>query len=1293
MSRSLTNVVRHAWSRMTAGSRRPLHSSLRGQRRSRPALEALEDRLTPAGPVGGGGLAGDPPAVSVFDLDQFEQNLRDHFVDNAVGFGYAINQDGVTVRHDGWGDARKPGDGQVDFTEDTQMTIASVAKTITATSILKILQDTPGVGVNSFISPYLPSDWVQGPNINTITFRDLLTHQSGLRRVDWDGDGTADLGEQTSYGGLQQLIALGFSGADADANGQIDLKEQFSYENANFALMRVMTPYLLGNGDAADDAGDPAQFTADAYVEYVSDNVLAPMGIVNADTAPSVANQTLNYPYPGAGKTTTYADRTLFAGGEGWWLSADELAKFLIGVRTNDSVLSLTTRELMRDGFLGWMDPDHGYGFSEGMFGTYFSHGGDLNNLNTGIMDFPNGVQVAILLNSDFVAANLPHLAAYENDTPYQLEAVKRSFENAWPEISIVGTAGPDTLEIRRNPNDSGAVDIYLNDDLVVTRWVETLEKVTLSGVGGDDTFFVDPLPHNIDVVIQGGVGDDTINVLDNQILFAVQGKVTVHGGPDSDTLVFDEATMIGAATYTVTDDTLTKSSRPGAVEYEDLEEVLVHAGSDNDTIRVNATDTGVHVRVFGDAGDDTITLGNRDLSVHLGDSVWVDGGADDDQLSFDDRDGGNPEDFYVLETDYFTQGGYSGLVHHAAVETLTLLATNQVNTINVRGTQAGQDVTISGRGGADTVRMHAAASGSVVNVLGGSGNDTVELSPEDRDLDHLQGTVNVDGGDGTADEIVVYDQDDNVAGRTYGVSAAGVTRSGAFGGLDYENIEQLDVRANDSGDDIYVNSLSAAVDLTVRAGAGDDHIIVGGLVGDLDTNILGDLAVYGGADDDTLQLNDGSDDIGNDSYLLSSNQFSKSFTQTWSYLQTENVILNASAFDNTVQLSSVVPVDLTINAWLGDDTIVLGTGRADLIMADVHVNGSLGHNVIIVNNQDAPGGHTYTFAGQSFDMSGAFFDSLSYTSIDDVVLNAGTSNDTIDVQSSVLSTDIEVFGNDGDDTFNVATGDVDLIGGDLVIHGGNDDDAAIINDQNDLGNDTYTVTTNQVSKPNFLLLYDGLESLTLNAGADDNTININNTLPGTSTIVNAGAGNDTIHLSPLAKHLGQIHGAVLVNGQAGNDKVFAHDEVFALGAISPYTLTRTKMGRAGFGGLTFDTIERLQLNLGTGNDTVNVTEFNRDVLFALYGNAGVDTFNVTVFPSALDTGGHLFIDGGSPRGKKSGDCLNVSYASKPKVPKKPKVHHKKSPPKRAGTITVEYPAAIYDIQYTDVEKVKLAKL
>src|SRR5262249_52459578 len=147
---------------------------------------------------------------------------------------------------------------------------------------------------------------------------------------------------------------------------------------------------------------------------YVRDNVLAPMGIDDADTKPSDDTPTLNYDYPaGENNGVNYNDRTLYAGGEGWGLSANDYAKFLIGLRSNDDVLSESTRQLMRDGFLGFMDPnpDHSYEYSQGMFGTYYGHGGDLgdlstpnptNDLNTFIMDFPDGVQVALLVNSDW---------------------------------------------------------------------------------------------------------------------------------------------------------------------------------------------------------------------------------------------------------------------------------------------------------------------------------------------------------------------------------------------------------------------------------------------------------------------------------------------------------------------------------------------------------------------------------------------------------------------------------------------------------------------------------------------------------------------------------------------------------------------------------------------------------------------------------------------------------------------------------------------------------------------------
>jgi hypothetical protein len=874
-----------------------------------------------------------------------------------------------------------------------------------------------------------------------------------------------------------------------------------------------------------------------------------------------------------------------------------------------------------------------------------------------------------------------------------------------------------DTISITRL-NDQ--LRIHIGGVLRYTEDIGLIQSVTIRGSDDNETITVGALGGSIPIHVYGGIGNDTLRAsavavgaevtLDggdgDDTIYAgvdnfddqVRGDVIVHGGPGADTLYIDDtgdANQLVAVPdiYVVNAGSFYKPNPWSAdVSFDNsIQIVRIDANPDDNAVFVNSTAAGIMVSVFGNGGTDSFAVGDGDFDAHILGDLLVHGGFGDDTLVIDDHgDGGN--DNHLLGPDTYAKANAPTTLTYQFMQQVLLNTSAWDQTVDLSGTEEAVDVTINTQGGEDNVRVHAVHETSSVAINTGAGNDTIEFTPDSRNLSQVNGAVFVDAGAGASDDLILRDDGPThgVTGSSYTVLAASFDASG-FGSLSYSNVEVMELWADQLDDTINIHGLAVAVDLTVRGGAGDDLVQVG--AGDLDSTIFGDLSVYGGDDDDTLQFNDGNDDFGNDSYLLSSNQFSKAGTQNWGYLQIENVVLNASAFNNTVQLSSLVPVKLTINAWLGDDTIELGTGRADLIQADIHVNGSLGNNVIHINNQDTPGGHTYTFAGQTFDMTGAFFDSLSYTSIDDVVLYAGEANDTIDVQSSVLSTDLEVFGNGGVDTVNVATGDVDAIGGDLVIHGGNDDDAAIINDQNDLGNDTYTVTTNQVSKPNFLLLYDGLEALTLNAGADDNTININSTLPGTAVIVNAGAGVDTIHLSPLALHLGQIHGVVTVNGQAGKDQVIAHDEVFALGALNPYTLTRVKVGRAGFGGLVFDTIERLQLNLGTGNDTVNVTEFNRDVLFALYGNGGADTFNVTVFPSALDTGGHLFIDGGSPKNKHNGDCLNVNYASKPKVPHKPKVRHKKSPPKRAGTISVDYPGALYDIQYKDVEKVKLAKL
>ena len=130
-----------------------------------------------------------------------------------------------------------------------------------------------------------------------------------------------------------------------------------------------------------------------------------------------------------------------------------------------------------------------------------------------------------------------------------------------------------------------------------------------MSGIGGDDTFFVDGLPNNIEVVLQGGADNDLFIVVDTDIGL-VEGDVTIDGGDGADAIVFNEGWVFGAATYTIIDDTIAKSSRVGQIHYDRLEEVTVHGGISDDTMYVYSTDSSVYVRVFGNAGDDTLVGG-----------------------------------------------------------------------------------------------------------------------------------------------------------------------------------------------------------------------------------------------------------------------------------------------------------------------------------------------------------------------------------------------------------------------------------------------------------------------------------------------------------------------------------------------------------------------------------------------------------------------------------------------------------------------------------------------------------
>ena len=1236
------------------------------------------------------------PAM-VFSLDLFEANVRANFIGNSVGGAYAINSGGqVAVRADGWGQARTAADGAEAFTENTRMTSASIAKQLTAVAIVKILQDTPGVNLDSPIGPYLPAAWTRGPNIDAITFRQLLTHQSGLRRIDfdasasdgngidWNNDGSDDdgasLGEQTAFAGLQSLVAFGIptNGLPNIPNSTLVARQAaFSYENANFALMRVMVPYLLGDKAAADASATPNQYTADAYVTYVRDSVLAPMGIAAADTKPADPTPALNYNFPAdGGNGRNYGDRTLLAGGEGWWLSATQWAAFLDNIRYDTNVISAATRNQMRAGQLGWMAPAN-YSFSAGTWGNYYSHGGDLNDLNTGVMDFPNGVQVALFVNSDWGAAGVPHGNAY------QLTLLKRAWENAWTSIDLVGTAGDDEFIVQTNATDPQAIDIFRNGTLLATRWAESLDSLSLYGYGGNDTFRIRDLPAGVAVTAYGGANNDTLAVGRSSLTASVLGDITFQGGTGTDTLGYNDAAnaSVGGA-YTLTADTFARDAHPSLIQYAGLEDVAVRAGSRDHTFRVNSTGTGTGYRLYGGGGVDTFLMGDGDLVANLRGQVAVDGQTGTDEVRFLDTAGGANAHF-VIEDDRLSRNGFPG-VTFASAEEIVLLGSTHGDRVDILNVRAGTRVDVFGNGGNDRVRAHRVAAGGELRAFGGNDNDWFEVTPSSGAVTQIDGLASFDGDEG-ADRLDLLDEYGSGAGNyTFGVLLGrGTFDATGVGKVEYK-VERVELEGNNDANTIRVNAVPAGVELTVFGRGGDDAFTVGGTAADLDA-VKGTLRLVGGADADTLRLRD-SNDAGNDTYTLDGDTFTKAGLQPWQFEQMGTVRLDANGGNNTIHVTSLaaVGIDLEVNAGGGDDTIHIGGGNIGLIYGDVVVNGGAGTDLIHLRDENAPAGRAYTVGGGAFDVNSFLFGSVTYTSMADVVLHAGGFDDSVALTGTAAGTNLAVFANGGDDTINVGAGNLDVYGGNVAVHGGPGADAVTVNDKNDFGNDAYTVTATTVSKPGFLLTYQDVSTLTLLANGGSNVIDVHDTLPTTAVTIDGGTGSDSLRLAPLTRNLSFVAGPVTFRGGAGFDRVQLHDEWNGVGR--QYTLSPGSIGRAGFGGLSYDAAtEAVYLNMGDGNDSAAVLGLAPTTALFLAGNGGSDAVDVYIGRAGPVAGGTLSFNGGA-NGPAAGDRLTVRYAPAPVV------DHLPAGP-GAGQATLDYMGGKYLIGYENVELFDLMPL
>jgi hypothetical protein len=202
-------------------------------------------------------------ASACVSLGQLAHSIDTQLRGTAVGYVALVGRSHAVAS----GLARTAGDlPKLAMGPDVMVNVASVGKMFTTIAVLQSLA-RHHLSIDSRISPFLPPDWVRGPGVDTITFRELLTHRAGFR---------LDSGLVfTTDNAAKEQIKQGINRVD---------KQVPSYNNINFTIFRDLLPFMEGVRDPGPAARAAA---ADRFfIAYVQRQVFDPVGVTDARCAP-----------------------------------------------------------------------------------------------------------------------------------------------------------------------------------------------------------------------------------------------------------------------------------------------------------------------------------------------------------------------------------------------------------------------------------------------------------------------------------------------------------------------------------------------------------------------------------------------------------------------------------------------------------------------------------------------------------------------------------------------------------------------------------------------------------------------------------------------------------------------------------------------------------------------------------------------------------------------------------------------------------------------------------------------
>jgi Ca2+-binding RTX toxin-like protein len=765
----------------------------------------------------------------------------------------------------------------------------------------------------------------------------------------------------------------------------------------------------------------------------------------------------------------------------------------------------------------------------------------------------------------------------------------------------------------------------------------QDFDALSITDGAGSARFRVFGTPAGTTLELTGGSGDDQFDLGEGFSLFEpdtlehLEGDfVDIHGGLGVNTLWLYDNDHADDTAYSITELAVAKFLSFVA-NYDGINSIELNGGSgDNPYILRSSNSTTTlttPVTINAGSGSDRFEIGfDTDPRANLAGiqtTIDIHEGLGADTLILHNESAAAACDFTVLENGVLRPGIPAlPFVLYDAMENL------RINTGSV----------------ADTLRAIRTPPGMLlVDVNSGGGGDQIELGSTSfvpRALSAIGALVNLDGGAGS-DHVTLIDVG-NTTGATYTIDSEAVLRSDGTRLLDYEDLQLMTVSGGSGPDTLTVESTLPDMPVFLNAGAGDDTINIGSPVANQGrlSLVRSRVAIDGQAGNDRVLLFDTAN-TQPAQYSIGSDEFRRQdSTRLMDHEDVSFVAFTAGSGNDQIAVTSTFAAPISIAGGGGDDRIDVGSnglvaGRLSQIVSPVSVDGGPGADQLLLHDQANTSPAQYTITNEEVKNAGGG-QIADYEDIISLHLFAGSGGNVFTVESS-FGASVNIDMGRASDTIHVGSQTPSQrllapIVSNISVDGGGGTDTAIFHDEDNTTAAQYSFTPS-VRRTGGASLFsdlDGLEGLVFNAGSGSDTITIERAIAPVPVTINAGNGNDQLHVG--AGTLNSIQAAVRIEGQGNSDTLTIHDEAFdnhGTYTVSSAAVTRLLTP----GSVSYGTIEGIVLNAGPLDDLISVPNLLPGATAIIHGGAGNDSIDASLLnvPVQLfgDEGNDVLTSGG----------------------------------------------------------------